>query len=412
MVFENLENALTALKQGKFVIVADDKDRENEGDLIIAAEKVTPETIAFMIRHTCGIICVPMKEHRLKELQLPLMVADNTEAHRTAFTISVDYRHGITTGISASDRATTIRALIDPKTKPEDLRRPGHLFPLSYSPGGVLKRAGHTEAAIDLMELAGLYPAGAICELVNDNGTVARIPDLERFATLHQIPLITVADIIRYRRRHEKLVECVSQARIPTPFGDFRAYVYASTLDGIEHVALVKGEVHGKQNVLVRVHSECLTGDVFGSRRCDCGLQLQLAFEKISREESGVIVYLRGHEGRGIGLGHKLRAYHLQDQGRDTVEANIELGLPIDSREYGIGAQMLVDLGITTIRLMTNNPSKYGGLTGYDLQIVERIPLITPSNDENHSYLMTKKIKLGHFLDFNLQQNGEIHANI
>lgn len=412
MSFENIENALEALKQGKFVVVVDDKDRENEGDLIIAAEKVTPEALAFMIRHTSGIICVPMKESRLKELQLPMMVHDNTESHKTAFTVSVDYKHGIKTGISASDRTTTILSLIDPNTKPQDLSRPGHLFPLCYAPGGVLKRAGHTEAAVDLMELAGLYPAGAISEIVNDNGSVARLSELESFATQHNLPMITVADIIRYRRKHERLVECVSQARIPTAFGEFTARVYVSKLDGIEHIALVKGDVSHKSNVLVRVHSECLTGDVFGSKRCDCGSQLELAMEKIALEGQGVVVYLRGHEGRGIGLGHKLRAYHLQDQGRDTVEANVELGLPVDSREYGIGAQILTDLGITTIRLMTNNPAKYGGLSGYDLQIVERIPLLSPYHKDNHSYLMTKKIKLGHILDVHAEQSGEIHANI
>ncbi len=395
----SIEEALVALAQGHFVIVADDENRENEGDLILAAEKATSQALAFMIRHTTGIICLSMQGDRLDHLRLPQMVSDNTDRKQTAFTISVDSRHGTTTGVSAADRTKTILALIDPQTQPEDLCRPGHIFPLRYKEGGVLKRAGHTEAAVDLARLANLYPAGVIGELIQDDGTMMRFPELENFATLHRIPLITVADIVRYRRRREKLVEQVSLARLPTPHGDFIAFVYESKLDGIQHMALVKGEVQGKSNVLVRVHSECLTGDVFGSQRCDCGLQLTYAMQKIAEEGEGVIIYLRGHEGRGIGLGHKLRAYQLQDQGRDTVEANVELGLPIDSREYGIGAQILADLGLTTIRLMTNNPAKYGGLAGYDLSIIERIPLLSSPTDENRHYLQTKKDKMGHLLD-------------
>lgn len=399
MTFQSIEKAVNDLSEGKFIIVVDDPDRENEGDLIIAADKITPQAIAFMIRHTCGIICLSMLPERLEELQLPQMVANNTVTRQTAFTVSVDCRHGTTTGISAEDRTATIRALIDPKTTPTDLMRPGHVFPLRAREGGVLKRAGHTEAAVDLMQLAGCYPAGVLCELVNDDGTVARMPDLKLFAEKHQLAIISVADLIRYRRRKEKLIELISQANIPTRFGDFTAYVYTSKIDGMEHMALVKGDISGKSGILVRVHSECLTGDVFGSRRCDCGSQLDTAMKKISEEGQGAIIYLRGHEGRGIGLGHKLRAYNLQDQGRDTVEANLDLGFPPDSREYGIGAQILTDLGITTIRLLTNNPAKYGGLAGYDLRIVERVPLESVVTEENIGYLKAKKKKLGHILE-------------
>ena len=399
MGFSTIEEAIKSLSEGKFVIVADDQDRENEGDLIISAEKITPEAIAFMVRYTTGIVCMPMLGERLDELRLPQMVIDNTESQRTAFTVSVDYKTGTTTGVSAADRTATIKALIDPQTQANDLRRPGHIFPLRYREGGVLKRAGHTEASVDLMQMANLYPASAIAELVNDDGSMCRLPDLLHFAKTHGIPLISVAEILRYRRRREKLVACISQARIPTKHGEFTAFVYESKLDGIQHLALVKNDVSGKSDVLVRVHSECLTGDVFSSKRCDCGSQLELALEKIAKEGSGVLVYLRGHEGRGIGLGHKLRAYDLQDKGRDTVEANVELGFPPDSREYGIGAQILVDLGITTIRLLTNNPAKYGGLTGYDLKIIERVPLLPLATDENRHYLMTKQCKLGHLLE-------------
>ncbi|HMG27068.1 MAG TPA: bifunctional 3,4-dihydroxy-2-butanone-4-phosphate synthase/GTP cyclohydrolase II [Acidimicrobiia bacterium] len=399
MPFTTIENAIDAIARGEAVVVVDDANRENEGDLIIAAEKTTPETMAFMVRHTSGVICMPLEGARLDELQLPMMVAENTTAYRTAFTVSVDAKRGTTTGISAADRATTVHALIDPETQPDDLARPGHIFPLRYREGGVLKRAGHTEAAVDLARLAGLSPAGVLAEVVNDDGTMSRLPELERFAARHDLNLISIADLIRYRRQREKLVRRISEARIPTKYGEFTAYVFESLLDGTEHMAFVRGEVAGKSNVLVRVHSECLTGDVFGSIRCDCGLQLDLALERVAEEDEGVIVYLRGHEGRGIGLGHKLRAYTLQDQGRDTVEANVELGFPIDSREYGIGSQILVDLGITTMRVMTNNPAKYGGLEGYGLEIVERVPLRSRPTDENIAYLRAKQEKMGHLLE-------------
>jgi 3,4-dihydroxy 2-butanone 4-phosphate synthase / GTP cyclohydrolase II len=399
MPFTQIENAVAAIERGELVIVVDDADRENEGDLIMAAEKVTAESIAFMIRHTSGVICQPLEGDRCDALSLPLMVAHNTETQRTAFTVSVDARAGTTTGISAADRAATVRALIDTRTRPDDLARPGHIFPLRYREGGVLKRAGHTEAAVDLARLAGLYPSGVLAEVTNDDGTMARLPQLERFAAEHGLQLISIADLIRYRRHREKLVRRVSEARIPTRHGDFTAYVFESLLDGVEHLAFVRGEIAGTQDVLVRVHSECLTGDVFGSMRCDCGVQLDSALERVSQEGRGVVVYLRGHEGRGIGLGHKLRAYTLQDEGRDTVEANVELGFPVDSREYGIGSQILVDLGVTTMRLMTNNPSKYGGLGGYGLEIVERVPLHVAPNHENISYLRAKQEKLGHLLD-------------
>jgi 3,4-dihydroxy 2-butanone 4-phosphate synthase/GTP cyclohydrolase II len=406
MPFANIEKAVDAIVRGELVIVVDDADRENEGDLIMAAEKVTAEAMGFMIRHTSGVICAPLEGERLEELHLPLMVANNTEMQRTAFTVSVDARHGTTTGISAADRATTVRALIDPEARPDDLARPGHIFPLRYREGGVLRRAGHTEAAVDLARLAGCFPAGVLAEVTNDDGTMARLPELERFAEEHGLELISIADLIRYRRHREKLVRRVSEARIPTRHGDFTAYVYESILDGVEHLAFVRGEIAGKEDVLVRVHSECLTGDVFGSMRCDCGVQLDLGLERVANAGQGVVVYLRGHEGRGIGLGHKMRAYSLQDEGRDTVEANVELGFPADSREYGIGSQILVDLGISTMRLMTNNPAKYGGLDGYGLEIVERVPLHAEPNEENIAYLRTKQEKLGHLLD--LGQLGEI----
>jgi 3,4-dihydroxy 2-butanone 4-phosphate synthase/GTP cyclohydrolase II len=405
MPFTKIEQAIDAIARGDLVIVVDDADRENEGDLIMAAEKITPESMAFMIRHTSGVICMPLEAERLDELQLPLMVANNTEAQRTAFTVSVDARHGTTTGISAADRATTVKALLGANTRPDDLARPGHIFPLRYREGGVLKRAGHTEASVDLARLAGCYPGGVLAEVVNDDGSMARMPQLEEFAEEHGLVLISIADLIRFRRHREKLVRRVSEARIPTRHGEFTGYVFESLLDGVEHLAFVRGEVAGAENVLVRVHSECLTGDVFGSMRCDCGVQLDLALERVAAEGQGAVVYLRGHEGRGIGLGHKMRAYTLQDEGRDTVEANVELGFPPDSREYGIGSQILVDLGISTMRLMTNNPQKYGGLDGYGLQIVERVPLHVAPTSENIAYLRTKQDKLGHLLDL---EQGEI----
>ena len=397
--FATIPDAVAAISRGEIVVVVDDEDRENEGDLIMAAEAATPENIAFFVRHTSGVICTPLTGERLDELDIPLMVRDNTEAQRTAFTYTVDYRHGTSTGISAADRARTIQALIDPATRPGDLARPGHIFPLRYSTGGVLKRAGHTEAAVDLSRMAGMYPAGVLCEIVNDDGTMARVPDLVEFCREHSLLMISIAELIRYRRQNEKLVRRVSEARIPTTWGDFDCYVYESLLDGQQHVAFVKGAVQGEDNVLVRVHSECLTGDIFGSMRCDCGEQLDVAMKNIAEESLGVLVYLRGHEGRGIGLGHKISAYSLQDQGRDTVDANIELGLPVDSREYGIGAQILVDLGITTMRYMTNNPAKYGGIEGFGLEITERVPLQSTPNPENIKYLRTKRERMGHLLE-------------
>jgi 3,4-dihydroxy 2-butanone 4-phosphate synthase/GTP cyclohydrolase II len=396
--FADIADAVAAVGRGEIVVVVDDEDRENEGDLIMAAEFASPETLAFFVRHTSGLICVPMTGDRLDELEVPLMVRDNTEAQRTAFTYSVDYSHGTTTGISAADRAATIQALIDPGTRPGDLARPGHIFPLRYSEGGVLKRAGHTEAAVDLARMAGLYPSGVLCELVNDDGTMSRVTDLVGFCAEHDLLMISIAELIKYRRQNEKLVRRIAEARIPTDWGDFTCYAYESVLDGEHHIALVRGAVQGEEDVLVRVHSECLTGDVFGSLRCDCGIQLDTALQQIADEGLGVVVYLRGHEGRGIGLAHKLRAYSLQEDGRDTVEANVELGLPIDSREYGIGAQMLVDLGITTMRLMTNNPAKYGGLEGFGLEVTDRVALESAPNPENIAYLRTKRERMGHLL--------------
>jgi 3,4-dihydroxy 2-butanone 4-phosphate synthase/GTP cyclohydrolase II len=397
--FAPIQDAVAAMSRGEIIVVVDDENRENEGDLIMAAESATPETIAFFVRHTSGVICAPLTGDRLDELEIPLMVRDNTESQRTAFTYSVDYRHGTSTGISAADRAASIQALIAAGTRPGDLARPGHIFPLRYSEGGVLKRAGHTEAAVDLSRMAGMYPAGVLCEIVNDDGTMARVPDLIEFCEEHGLLMITIADLIRYRRQNEKLIKRIAEARIPTEWGDFTCYVYESLLDGEQHVALVRGAVQGEEEVLVRVHSECLTGDVLGSLRCDCGVQLDAAMKKIAESSLGVLVYLRGHEGRGIGLGHKIRAYSLQDEGRDTVDANLELGLPVDSREYGIGAQILNDLGITTIRLMTNNPAKYGGLDGFGLEITGRVPLISKPNPENLEYLRTKRERMGHLLE-------------
>jgi 3,4-dihydroxy 2-butanone 4-phosphate synthase/GTP cyclohydrolase II len=396
-----IEDAVAAIGRGEIVVVVDDEDRENEGDLIMAAEAVTPEKIAFFLQHTSGLICVPLEGRRCEELDLPLMVTANTESQRTAFTVSVDYRHGTSTGISAYDRAATIKSLIHPDTTASDLARPGHIFPLRYAPGGVLKRSGHTEAAVDLARMAGMYPSGVLCEVVDENKTdMARLPELMRFADRHGLLVITIADLIRYRRQSEKLVKRIAEARIPIDgLGDFTCYAYESVLNGDQHIAIVKGAVQGEDDVLVRMHSECLTGDVFGSLRCDCGPQLRTALERINDEGLGVVVYLRGHEGRGIGIGHKLRAYNLQDQGHDTVDANVALGLPVDSREYGIGAQILVDLGITTMRLLTNNPAKYGGLDGFGLDIVVRVPLQVRPNPENIAYLRTKRERMGHLLD-------------
>jgi len=394
----SVDKAIEEIRAGRMIIVVDDEDRENEGDLIFAAEKVTTEHISFMVRHCSGIICVPLESDRLEELHLPLMISQNSDAMGTAFTISVDARHETSTGISASDRAATIRTLIDPRTTARDLARPGHIFPLRYSEGGVLRRAGHTEASVDLARLAGCYPAGVLCEIVNEDGTMARLPDLERFAAEHDMTIISIADLIAYRRKSEVLVNRVSEARIPTAYGEFTTIGYES-FDGRMHVALVKGNPAGHENVLVRVHSECFTGDVLGSVRCDCGLQLTESMRRIEEEGEGVVVYVRGHEGRGIGLRHKLEAYALQDGGLDTVEANVELGFEPDTRDYGVGAQILADVGVSTMRLLTNNPTKRAGLEGYGLTIVERVPLQNEPNPENLRYLQTKRDKLGHILD-------------
>jgi 3,4-dihydroxy 2-butanone 4-phosphate synthase/GTP cyclohydrolase II len=399
-----VEAALAELRGGRMVLVVDDEDRENEGDLIMAAELATPETMAFMIRHTSGLLCVGITDERAEQLRLPLMVADSDDPRGTAFTVSIDLKARTTTGVSTSDRALTIRALVDPATRPEDLSRPGHIFPLRARSGGVLRRAGHTESAVDLCRLAGLYPAGVLSEVTNDDGTMARRPELARFAAEYGLLTVAVADIVRYRRETETLVRREAAGRVPSEYGEFTAVTYRSLADDCEHVALVMGEVSrsggpdGTDPVLVRVHSECLTGDVFASRRCDCGEQLALAMRKIGEAGRGVVVYLRGHEGRGIGLSHKLRAYNLQDAGMDTVDANLAQGLPVDSREYGIGAQMLRDLGVREIRLMTNNPAKYRGLSGHGVHIAAREPLIIAPNPDNISYLTTKRTRMDHQL--------------
>jgi 3,4-dihydroxy 2-butanone 4-phosphate synthase/GTP cyclohydrolase II len=393
-----IEEAISRIAHGGLVVVVDDADRENEGDLVLAAEKATPETIAFMVRHTSGVVCVALPSERCDALNLPLMVPEGHDAHGTAFTVTVDARRGTTTGISAADRATTLRALASESSKPGDFVRPGHVFPLRARSGGVLKRRGHTEAACDLVRLAGLTPAGALCELVQEDGAMMRLPALEAFAREHGLPLIHIEDLVAHRRRTESIVECVAEARLPTRHGPFSLFVFRDLVDQREHVALVLGRVRGASDVLVRVHSECLTGDLFGSLRCDCGAQLDAALERVSREGRGVVVYLRGHEGRGIGLINKLHAYQLQDAGRDTVEANVELGLPVDSRRYDVGAQILATLGLTTIRLMSNNPAKFAALAGYPLRVVERVPLLTTPNAENATYLSAKEAKLGHWL--------------
>jgi 3,4-dihydroxy 2-butanone 4-phosphate synthase/GTP cyclohydrolase II len=396
--FNTIPEAVEDIKAGKFVIVADDEDRENEGDLIMAAEKVTPETVNFFATHGRGLICVCMPQERIEQLQLHSMVEHNTAKHGTRFTVSVDAVEGTTTGISAPDRAVTIKALVDPNTKPEDLARPGHVFPIRALEGGVLVRAGHTEASVDLARLAGLKPIAVLCEIMDEDGTMARVPTLYQMARKYNLKFITVHDLIAYRRQHEKLVKRVTTVDFPTTYGDFKLHLYRSDIDDHHHLALTKGDVAGKQNVLVRVHSSCLTGDVFGSMRCDCGDQLHRAMERVEQEGLGVILYMR-QEGRGIGLANKLLAYELQEHGRDTVEANNELGFKADLRDYGIGAQILVDLGLTSIRVLTNNPKKVVGLKGYGLEITERVPLEVEPCKYNQGYLETKRDKLGHLLN-------------
>jgi 3,4-dihydroxy 2-butanone 4-phosphate synthase / GTP cyclohydrolase II len=395
--FDQIESVVADIRRGKMVVVVDDASRENEGDLILAAEKATPKNISFMVRYTSGVICVPMAGEDLDRLELPLMTQQNMERMRTAYTISVDAARGGTTGISAADRAHTIQLLANPKTQPTDLVRPGHIFPLRYREGGVLRRAGHTEAAIDLARLAGLRPAGVIAEIVNDDGSMSRLPELLKFAKKHKLKICTVADLIEYRRTREKLVEKIEVVKMPTDYGDFNLHLYRSKIDGQHHLALVRGEIADAKNVLVRVHSECLTGDVFGSRRCDCGPQLHQAMKQVAESGRGVILYMR-QEGRGIGLAPKILAYKLQEQGLDTVEANEKLGYGMDLREYGLGAQILVDLGLKTIRLLTNNPKKVVGLEGYGLKITEQVPIKIKSNPHNERYLKTKREKLGHLL--------------
>jgi 3,4-dihydroxy 2-butanone 4-phosphate synthase/GTP cyclohydrolase II len=397
MALATVSEAIEDMRAGKFLIIVDDEGRENEGDLAIAAEKITPEAINFMAKYGRGLICIAMTRERLDELRIPLMVSDNTSKFTSPFTISVEARHNITTGISAHDRAETIRCLIDPTTTPEDISRPGHMFPLRARAGGVLVRAGHTEAIVDLAKIAGLYPSGVICEVMSDDGTMARVPELERIASEHGIKMISVAQIIAYRRLNEKLVRRVAEASLPTRYGDFLAIAYKSDIDPDEHVALVKGELNGDDPILVRVHSECLTGDVFHSLRCDCGDQIDLAMKAIANEGEGVFLYMR-QEGRGIGLHNKIRAYALQDQGLDTVEANEALGFECDIRDYGIGAQILADLGLHNIRLLTNNPRKVIGLEGYGLQVLETVPIQVKPNPRNVKYLETKRKKMGHIL--------------
>ncbi|MGM1060036.1 bifunctional 3,4-dihydroxy-2-butanone-4-phosphate synthase/GTP cyclohydrolase II [Saccharothrix sp. Mg75] len=396
--FADIERAIADIAAGRAVVVVDDEDRENEGDLVFAAEKATPELVAFTMTECRGLLCTPMEPDALDRLGIGLMVSQNTERMGTAFTVSVDAREGVTTGISAADRARTIRLLADPAATAHDVVRPGHVFPLRAKEGGVLRRAGHTEAAVDLARLAGLAPAGAICEIANADGTMARRPDLELFAQKHDLVLITIADLIAYRRRTETQVERVAEARIPTAHGTFTAVGFDSKLDGIEHVAFVCGDIGDGEDVLVRVHSECLTGDIFGSLRCDCGPQLDAALEAVSAQGRGVVLYMRGHEGRGIGLIHKLQAYQLQDGGADTVDANLAQGLPADARDYGTGAQILCQLGVKSMRLLTNNPAKRVGLEGYGLTVLDRVPLPISPNPENLRYLRTKRDRMGHEL--------------
>jgi len=395
---ENVDKALEAIRAGRLIIITDDEDRENEGDFMIAAEKTTPEAINFMARHGRGLICLPLTRERLEELQLPLMVQDNTARFQTAFTVSIDAKDGISTGISAFDRARTILTAIDPKSRPSDLAKPGHVFPLQAKEGGVLARAGQTEASVDLARLAGLQPAGVICEIMNEDGTMSRMPELERLSREHGIPILTIADLIQYRMQTECLVRKVSEADLPTASGHFRIVVFEDMIHGETHVALLKGAIEPETPLLVRAHSQCLTGDAFGSCRCDCGEQLRRAMAMIEKAGAGVVLYILNHEGRGIGLAAKIQAYAMQDEGADTVEANTRLGYKPDQRDYGIGAQILVALGIKRIRLITNNPRQFFGLGGYGLEIIERIPLEIAPNTDNIEYLRTKKEKMGHIL--------------
>jgi 3,4-dihydroxy 2-butanone 4-phosphate synthase/GTP cyclohydrolase II len=395
--FDAIESVIADLRAGKMVIVVDDADRENEGDLVMAAEKITPAAVNFMARFGRGLVCVPTTSERLQQLGVERMVLKNRESFKTDFQVSVDAAKGITTGISAADRAKTIEVMANPTAVPDDLVQPGHVFPLRAKPGGVLQRAGHTEAAVDLVRLAGCRPIGVICEIMSDTGEMARLPELLKFARKHKLKICTIEALIEFRRTRERLIERMEVIQMPTDYGDFQLHLYRSTLDGQHHLALVKGDVDGKKNVLVRVHSECLTGDVFGSRRCDCGPQLHQAMKQISQEGRGVIVYMR-QEGRGIGLAPKIQAYKLQERGYDTVDANLKLGYPMDLREYGLGAQILVDLGLKTIRLLTNNPKKIVGLEGYGLEITQQVPIRVKPNPHNKRYLETKRTKLGHLI--------------
>ena len=398
MPLSSMEEAIADLKAGKLLIVVDDENRENEGDLVMPAEMITPDAVNFLVTHGRGLICMPMLDERLSQLEIPMIDSEYCLGEMpTAFTMSVDYKEGTTTGISAGDRAATIRALIDPESRPEDFSRPGHLFPLRYQPGGVLVRGGHTEAIVDLCRIGGMYPAGVVCEIMNDDGSMSRLPDLELFAELHDLKILSIAQIMAYRRRYETQIERVAEARLPTKYGEFRIVAYQSPFDPGEHIALTLGEWTPNQPVLTRIHSECLTGDVFGSKRCDCGEQMELALQILGQEGTGAFLYMR-QEGRGIGLHNKIKAYSLQDDGLDTIDANKQLGFDPDLRHYGIGAKILADLGIRKIRLLTNNPTKLVGLSGSEVEVVERVQVEVPPNDENRAYLETKRQRMGHIL--------------